>query len=101
MVNLPGYPWAGHLHGQHDTVLTPTLIEPLQGDPGMNTPQLEAHRHGQVSPGTMGDFIHGNFSTWCQGLLQKYARGPTPHRQQTSCANQGRASVPSGILMAC
>ena len=76
MVNLPGYPWAGHLHGQHDTVLTPTLIEPLQGDPGMNTPQLEAHRHGQVSPGTMGDFIHGNFFYLVPGASSETCKRP-------------------------
>ena len=34
MSDLPGTPRVGNRHGQHDAVLAPTPLEPIQGDPG-------------------------------------------------------------------
>ena len=64
MVNLPYSPWVGHQHSQHESVLTPTPGEIIQGDPGVNTLQPEAYRRGQISSGTRGALLHDYCPTW-------------------------------------
>ena len=79
MVNLPLIPGVGNRYGQHDAVLTPTLGEPLQGDPVRDTHYPEVDQRRQMAPGVRRYFLRGCLLTWFQGPLQTYARSPPPH----------------------
>ena len=63
MFNLPGPPGVGNKHGQHETVLTSTTGEPLQGDPGGGTQYPEADRRIKMASGIWVALVHGYFLT--------------------------------------
>ena len=81
LVNLPGSPGVVHQCSQHNTFLTLTPGEPLQEDPGGNTPQIEAYRRGQLAHYNRGALLHGYFPTWFKGHLHTYARFPMSRQQ--------------------
>ena len=78
MVNLSGTPGVGNIHSKHDTVLTSTPGEPLQGDPDRDTVYPEAYRYIKMVPGIKVALIYCYHPTWSQGPLHPHERGPPP-----------------------
>ena len=78
MVNLPGPPRVGNIHGQHEAVLTSTPAELIQGYPDLHTQYPEADWCRQMAPDIREDLLHDYLLTWCKGPLQPYARVTLP-----------------------